>query len=367
MKEKVVVSAVNLVNGGPLTILQKCMEALSFYAITHNVEVIALIHKKDLCDYPNIAYIEIPWAKKSWINRLFFEYIYTKKISKRIKPKLWMSLHDITPNVEADIRVVYCHNPTPFYHPKIKDAKFNYKEFIFSLFYRYLYRINIHKNDFVIVQQNWLKDAFIKMFTLKKDKVIVSRPIEKIEKRVFIDRRKKNDFIFLFPAFPRTFKNFEVICDACAILEKKGFEDYKVLLTLSGTENSYAKYLYQRYKHLKTVSFCGLLPKERVYLLYEETDCLIFPSKLETWGLPISEFAIFKRPMLVADLPYAHETAAGAEKVCFFNPYNPKELAERMEEIVKNNDSSLSSVPIAKSDFMSITSWEGLFDKLLKK
>lgn len=362
---RIVISAVNFIEGGPLSILNRCLSELSFYAVGKGIEIVAIVHEKKLCDYPNIIYIEIPWAKKNWLYRIYCEYFHFKKISMKLKPILWLSLHDMTPNVEANIRAVYCHNPTPFYHPEIKDIKYNYKEFLFSLFYRYLYRINIHKNDFVIVQQNWLKDAFREMFSLEKSKIIVSKPIEESKKSACMDRRSEHNFLFFYPAFPRTFKNFEVICNACVILEERGLVGYTVLLTLAGAENEYAKYIYRKYKHLKTISFCGLLPKEQVLSLYEKVDCLIFPSKLETWGLPISEFATFKRPMLVADLPYAHETAAGAEKVCFFDASNAEELAERMEELIKKNYSHLSSVPIPQSDSMTVAAWKDLFDKLL--
>ena len=34
-------------------------------------------------------------------------------------------------------------------------------------------------------------------------------------------------------------------------------------------------------------------------------------------GLPISEFSEFNKPMLLADLSYAQETAAGSEQVAF--------------------------------------------------
>lgn len=54
-----------------------------------------------------------------------------KKISRKIKPYLWFSLHDTSPNVKAAKRVVYCHNPTPFYVPKMSDLWCNYKEFFF--------------------------------------------------------------------------------------------------------------------------------------------------------------------------------------------------------------------------------------------
>ena len=163
MKTKIVISAVNLVEGGPLTILRSCLKALNDYSAYNDVEVLALVHKKELCSFSNITYIEVPWAKNNWIYRIFFEFFYLKKISRKIKPYLWFSLHDTSPNVKAAKRVVYCHNPTPFYVPKMSDLWCNYKEFFFSLFYRYLYQINIHKNDFIVVQQNWLREAFSNM------------------------------------------------------------------------------------------------------------------------------------------------------------------------------------------------------------
>lgn len=365
MKEKIIVSAVNLVDGGPLIILRKCLEALSRYVIAHNVEVVALVHNKDLCDYPNITYIEIPWAKKNWLYRIYCEYFYFKTISQKLTPRLWLSLHDMTPKVKAPVRAVYCHNATPFYHPTFTDARYNYKEFLFSLFYRFLYQINIHENKFVIVQQKWLKDAFVKMFDLEDSKVIVAKPIESIDNKLLTNIRSHKETLFFFPAFPRTFKNFEVICEACRKLEKKGIINYRVILTLNGTENRYAKSIYKRYNQLKTISFCGLLPKEQIDALYEKTDCLIFPSKLESWGLPISEFAVFKKPMIVADLPYAYETATGAEQVCFFNPYDSDELAERMEEVINNNNSHFNPVLASESDSLTVVSWEELFNKLL--
>ena len=135
MKTKIVISAVNLVEGGPLTILRSCLKALNDYSAYNDVEVLALVHKKELCSFSNITYIEVPWAKNNWIYRIFFEFFYLKKNSRKIKPYLWFSLHDTSPNVKAAKRVVYCHNPTPFYVPKMSDLWCNYKEFFFSLFY----------------------------------------------------------------------------------------------------------------------------------------------------------------------------------------------------------------------------------------
>lgn len=106
MKTKIVISAVNLVEGGPLTILRSCLKALNDYSAYNDVEVLALVHKKELCSFSNITYIEVPWAKNNWIYRIFFEFFYLKKNSRKIKPYLWFSLHDTSPNVKAAKRVL---------------------------------------------------------------------------------------------------------------------------------------------------------------------------------------------------------------------------------------------------------------------
>lgn len=65
------------------------------------------------------------------------------------------------------------------------------------------------------------------------------------------------------------------------------------------------------------IDFIGFVDKKTLFEYYELSSCMIFPSKIETWGLPISEFSEFNKPMLLADLPYAHDTAAGSSKVAF--------------------------------------------------
>lgn len=249
---------------------------------------------------------------------------------------------------------------------RYKIFNFSYKEFFFSLFYRYLYQINIHKNDFIVVQQNWLREAFSNMYSLDKKKIIVAVPRSA---NVQIKHKEKEEATsickFFFPCYPRSFKNIEVICKACEILEKKDNAKYNVLLTLKGNENRYAKLLYKQYSSLKTITFGGLLSYEEVYEKYNKIDCLIFPSKLETWGLPISEFMAFDKPMLIADLPYAHETAAGAKYVAFFNPDTPKMLADRMSEVINGDLFNFSSVPLVNIELPHVTSWKMLFDKLL--
>ena len=48
--------------------------------------------------------------------------------------------------------------------------------------------------------------------------------------------------------------------------------------------------------------------------------------------MPITEARSFGKPILAADLPYAHESAAGYHKVRFFDPGDAEQLADLMQQ-----------------------------------
>lgn len=362
----IVISAVNLRKGGTLTILRNCLGYLSTLG-KEDFHIVALVHHKDLAMYPNIEYIEIPWAMKNWVLRLWCEYVTMKKISKRLSPVyLWLSLHDTTPNVKAERRIVYCHNPFPFFKWRWKQLYFNYHIVCFAWFSKYIYWKNIHKNIYVIVQQEWIREKFIKMFSFKKDKIIVALPScssDPIDKKV---NKDKQFYHFMFASFPDIHKNFETLCRAAEMLEKEiGKDKFRVSITISGNENRYARYLKRHWGKVSSIEFAGFMKKEKLYEYYRDADCLVFPSKVETWGLPISEFSVSKKPMLLADLPYAHETAAGSEKTAFFNPFDARDLKDKMQRLIEGDASFLEKIEIKQIDEPVANTWAELFNLLL--
>jgi glycosyltransferase involved in cell wall biosynthesis len=331
MRQRIVLSGVNLVDMGPLNIFRGALQSL-VRAYGDECEIIAIVHRRELFDIPNITYIEFPRIKSSWLRRLWFEYRTLKTLSKELSPRLWLSMHDMTPNVTADIRAVYCHNPSPFYSLRLRDAILDPTFALFVAFYRYLYRINLKRNNFVIVQQDWIRKRFERSFGLRN--VIVARPsIDGASVALNSKERTSNSrFVFFYPAFPRTFKNFEVVLEAARILEESQVNNFELWLTVDATVNSYAARLVREYSGLHHVRWLGLLSIERVFALYGKAGCLMFPSRLETWGLPITEFKTTGKPILAADLPYAHETLGNYDLCAFFDPDDPANLAEMMRQ-----------------------------------
>ena len=328
---RLVISAVNFAEGGPLSALRDRL-GVAASSLSDEWEILALVHSSNLFDIPRIKYIEFPKSKRSWLYRLYLEYWKFASLSRKLQVDVWLSLHDISPRVFASKQIVYCHNPSPFYRLRFIEVLWDPKLFLFTIFYRFLYRINIHSNKYVIVQQAWIRRAFQRMFRVSD--VVVASPVVQavpVSERPFKSERN----IFFYPALPRVFKNFEVLCDAAEILRQRGETDFEVRLTISGSENRYAAYLKRRYSSCSVIRFIGLQTKEMMELQYQEASALVFPSRLETWGLPISEAKAWRKYLLVADLPYAHETVGEYTDVNFFDPLNPVELADLMGEHLK--------------------------------
>lgn len=369
-KKKIAISAINLFEGGPLSVLKDCIGAIESSEQFNDCEFVALVHKKSLFDeknYKKVTFVEFPKSRKSYLYRLYYEYFYFKKFAKENKIDFWFSLHDISPNVGIIPQAVYCHNPSPFKVISLNDLFIQPVIFMFNLFYSFLYRINVRKNKYVVVQQLWLKDEFNKRFGVRYEKIVIAKPQEPI---IDIDAIKGNvnETIktFVFPTFPRSFKNIEVIGEAVSILNKEEVKRFVVIVTIDGSENKYSRMIFDNYGKLKHLNLIGLQPRETVYQLYKESDCLIFPSTLETWGLPISEYKQFDKPMLVANLPYAKETVGEYDKAKFFDPNDAQELASCMKGIIVSGKIEYDTTKPIHYPKPYIQDWEALMVLLIK-
>ena len=161
----------------------------------------------------------------------------------------------------------------------------------------------------------------------------------------------------------------EKVIERIEKLENKNIENFKVYLTIDGSENIYSKEIVEKYGRLKCIEFIGLQTRENLMKYYSKIETVIFPSKLETWGLPISEAKAFGKNIILADLEYAHETLGTYEKVMFFEPDNAEKLAEKIEMLI-NDDENMKNIEFDGNFEKNIEkpfckNWKELFDILL--
>ncbi len=343
-KKLLIVSAVNIIQGGTLTILIESLDAAAEY-LSDEWNIVAIVHDVQLIKNPRVQLVAFPDSKRSWLRRVIFEWWYVGRWSKNLKVDLWLSLHDITPRVRAKRQAVYCHNPSPFYRLSFREAILDPKFMLFNLFYKYLYRINMHRNFAVVVQQDWLRVAFRNIYNHRN--IIVAHPVQpRISLHSEVNRNKT---IFLYPTLSRFFKNIEVLCQAAASLPDQIQDQIEIRLTIDGSESWYARNLKHSFGHVKALRFIGRQNRSEMAMQYSQCDVVLFPSKLETWGLPISEAKTLGKALLVADLPYAHETVGTYSLVSFLHPDDVVGWANAIQAITTKKWSYLGNIGIKPS------------------
>jgi glycosyltransferase involved in cell wall biosynthesis len=365
---KIVISGVNLTEAGPLKVFKDVVKSF----LNCDVEIICLVNSNELFNEiisSKITFIEYPNVKKKWMSRIFFEYIQCRRISEKLRPDIWLSMHDMSPFlVSVPCQFVYCHNASIFYKATLNDFRFDFKFSLFTLFYKWIYRINLRSNLAIIVQQNWIGHYFHK--NLKCENILISKPISDLkDNSTSISNKKiKGKIKFFYPALGRTFKNFEVLFNALQYLKDNYIYVYNSIelsLTISKFGSEYEKYLINKFNGLSNVIFLGKLDFSEVEKEYARCDVVIFPSKLETWGLPISEAKEYNKPIILSDLPYAHETLGNYSKAKFFDINDPIALSHIIIDLYNHEDVFLKKEYCDKSSFIVCNSVNELSQKII--
>ncbi|WP_346873779.1 glycosyltransferase [Clostridium sp. UBA5988] len=299
-----------------------------------NINWIFVLSRPKLEETENIRVLNFPWIKKSWFHRLYFDNVIAPKLIKKFNVEKVLSFQNIIiPHTKVE-QVLYMHNSLPFV-----DYKFTFKENKHLWIYQNLIGRNIVKSikkaNRVIVQSEWIKNACIEKAKIYRDKINVISPRVNIIIDNYFEPQKEVFNTFFYPASEFEYKNHKVIVDACKRLKKEGIKDYKVIFTLKGNENNHIDKLYNDVKGNElSIEFVGSISREKVFKLYTKS-ILVFPSYIETYGLPMHEARLHKGMILASDCPFSHEILNGYENAYFFDPFNENELFELMNLVIK--------------------------------
>ena len=292
-----------------------------------NYEIILLVSKKGLIKKnKRIKEIEFPKYKNSIIYKIYLFYFKLKKISKKINSDIWFSYDSLTPNVYSKKLFSYFHTPSPFIKSKLPNIK---NDFIFKMkgkIYNFFIKLLIKNNTSIIVQSSWLKKEFIKRYKVKN---LIIAPLDYVEspRKGTINKKFKK---FFYPSYPYIYKNFELLGESAKILDKNKNWNGKIIITIDINQNNYSKSFYNNYKKYKSLKFTGYQSHKNIINIYKHSDALIFPSLVETWGLPLSEAKRYNLAIIASNLDYAKESTGTYHTATFFNPKDPYELANTL-------------------------------------
>lgn len=293
-----------------------------------------IVSKADLKATQNVRVLKFEWVKKSKIHRLFFDYSIVGRLIKKYKIDTVFSLQNLAVHTNKP-QIVYLHQSIPF-----ADYKFTFGNDRQLWFIQNIMKFPIcrsaRKAKKMIVQSKWMQERCAKTAKIAKEKILVVPPkAQKMGQGKYLFAGKSNN-VFIYPAIAREYKNHRIILDACERLCLEGIDDFEVVFTIHNDENDYAKNLFDTVKDKKIpIRFKGQLDRAELYDMYLNS-ILLFPSFLETVGLPLKESKSLGGLILAADCPYAHESLGNYPNAHFFDANDTDRLATLMKQCIEN-------------------------------
>lgn len=193
-----------------------------------------------------------------------------------------------------------------------------------------------------IVQTESVKRKLCAKFGIFDNKTFVTPFFEEEIFTPLVRQNKKNGS-FLYVADGVQQKNHLILLRAWEIL----YTDYNIEVELNLTVPPKYLEIDKRISQLKSLgvpvknhSRCGLSEIKR---LYYDSEYLIFPSLIESFGLPLVEAIRCGCKIISSDLPYVHDVV---KPTATFNPYSARDIAAKVVEIVNGGDVFPSEIAI---------------------
>ncbi|MBS9776064.1 MAG: glycosyltransferase [Fusobacterium sp.] len=328
--------------GGALTILEQFLKKIYLSKRKTLFYFFVSVEKLKKYEKENIKVIILP--KQNFIERILWDNFGLKKYLKKnkITPNLFISIQNTGVNINRKIsQVLYYHQSLPLSEKKWSIFNRSERKFwMYKNIYPFFTSRHLNKTRKVIVQTNWVKEGFTKKFDYSKKKIFVIKPKVELPDTNNIKILSKEKFRIFYPAPPLIYKNHKIILEALVKIKNDTpdlLEKIECIFTFFSGDSVEIDTLIKDNKLSNVVRLIGKVSYEKVLEYYKSTDLLIFPSYIETLGLPLLEAKHFGLNIIAIDLPYSREVIGEYEKVLYFKSEDVDSIKNKILEMIKNN------------------------------
>lgn len=315
MSYKYLIQANNIHSGGGETLLDSLLHELdeqSYVFIDERKKV-------------NSASFHVEKVKPILLNRFYSEYKMKKLSSKHSNNLIFTNLPPIF-KLKGNT-VLFIQNVKLLHFGK--DKNYGFKVLCRLYLERLWLRFFIKNVDRIIVQSTTVKSQVQSVFGNQLD--IKVAPFAPSLNLFFRGANNINDIKpgvvkrFLYVASGEPHKNHKKLIEAWIILAKKGFYPY-LSLTLDIYKSKDLVHFLTDCKNQYNLNIqnLGWLPQSDVAAMYTEYDCLVFPSKMESFGIPLIEARTCSIDIIASELDYVRELVDPEET---FNPDSAVSIA----------------------------------------
>lgn len=236
-----------------------------------------------------------------------------------------LCLANIPPPVHTSVNTsIFFHNSlllNPLSHRiSFKSQIINFLKLNYIKYY--------NQNDYNwIVQTPYIYKLLRKNLMINSEQVFIY-PIFKEKSKSSSTKKIINNFVYVSSAVSH--KNHKRLVKAFIEAANKADKEITLHLTLNKedlTENIFPKNL--------KVKFYGTLSRDSVNELYDSCDFAIYPSLVESFGLPLIEAANHGCKVIASNLPYVNEIIVPS---LTFNPYSVESMSNSILKALESKN-----------------------------
>jgi glycosyltransferase involved in cell wall biosynthesis len=299
-------------------IFEKFQEDI-FYLIGNKVEILRIGFDK----YPNVRVVDFAspiYSLKEQVDisnnilkntNIFWSPHYN--IPLRFNGKLLVTIHDVN------------HLALPHllggFHKRL------YAKFMFNAVKK--------KSSQIITVSEFSKREIIKCVGIKAEKIsVVYNGVESFWFHVKMDERPHPKKYFLYVGNVKPHKNLCALLQAFDLLKNNIDHDVVIVGQKHGFITQDKKIDHIAQKMMDRVHFTGYLSDSLLNQWVAHAEALVFPSLYEGFGLPPLEAMACGCPVLCSNAASLPEVCGDA--ALYFDPYQPKDIANKMEMLINN-------------------------------
>lgn len=283
---------------------------------------------------------------RGWRSRLWAELTVARHAVNDFDPDIVLSLQNVdTPARGRRPLAIYMHQSLPFTDTRFSPWRPAERSVaIRQIILGALIRASINRAHTTFVQTRWIADAVSRQ--CPKARVLqigYSAPVVSTATRI----ARSETTGFVYPASPIFYKDHATLHKGVRLWRQQSSDTGRVVITLtkevfenlvgglSDVENQW----YEFVGHVSPSDLTNIYAR----------SILVFPSYVETLGLPLYEAQRAQSRIVAADTPPSREALEGYPAAHYFRPRSPSDLARALDDAWKRRDDVVDAHPQRRS------------------
>ena len=300
---RILVSAAGINNGGGFVLFESLVRSLKTLPLKIALDSRLSSHYESLV-HDGVAVV----VKKSFFSRILANIRLSLEGRRQ---DVLFCFNSLPPLVRSKaFTVTYIHSPQ--FVGLHKNSSYAFRERV-RFFVEIIWLRSFHRNSDIL----WVQTESMKVLLVRQLKGVRVEVVPFLDDSLFdlysskvspIKNNLKKEYSFFYPASFTGHKNHIILTQAFRKLAKSGLN---VNLTLTLSDGDFSKLIGG--EPCDNIFNIGVVEREQVIARMKSSSALIFPSKAETFGIPLIEASALGLPVIASELDFVRDVCVPVE------------------------------------------------------